>query len=407
MERSFRLAALPQLYVGEGMLSALPDWLDACGYSSILLCIGGSSLQRAGHLDTILSLCSGHKVSVAVERISGEPSPETVDTLTASYVNSSVECVVGIGGGSVIDAAKAVSAMMAESRSSGCVESVLEFLEGVGTREPSGRRVGLVAVPTTSGTGTEATKNAVISSVGSDGFKKSLRHIRYVPDLAILDGTLMTSCPASVTAASGLDAVTQLLESYVSTAANPFTDVLALDGLKMAGRVLPGLVDGRLSMDIDARTTMAYAAYLSGVTLANANLGVVHGAASVLGGFLPIPHGVVCGTLLHAATRTIIRKLTLTKEESGSAAALRKFSEAGFALSGRWKEVMDTSSSEEGLELLLSTLDRWQTMFPIALLSEYGFTSQNLKELSPKVGLKNTPVGLSGEEIESILLQRL
>ncbi len=223
--------------------------------------------------------------------------------------------------------------MIAESRAAGSPVSVIDYLEGVGTRTPSGSRIGLAAVPTTSGTGSEATKNAVISRLGEQGFKKSLRHDRYVPDLAILDGSLITSCPASVTAASGLDAVTQLLEAYVSTASSAFTDMIAIEGLTLAAGVLESLVCGTLSDDPEARTVMAYAAYLSGVALANANLGVVHGAASALGGRRPIAHGVVCGTLLHASQKAIIHHLALDESREAEA-ALHKYSQAGYALAG-------------------------------------------------------------------------
>ena len=394
---SFSLASLPQLETGAGSLSMVPGWLSSQGHKKVILCIGGSSLQRSGVLKQFLTACEAAGIEASVSLVTGEPSPEIVDPISEANLESGATCVLGIGGGSVIDAAKAVSAMVAEGRD-GRDHRIKEYLEGVGNLTPSGKRIGLVAVPTTSGTGTEATKNAVISSVGKNGFKKSLRHMQYVPDLAILDGALITSCPASVSAASGLDAVTQLLEAYVSTAATPFTDVLALQGLEIAGKVLPGIIDGSLSEDAEVRTQMAYAAYLSGVTLANANLGVVHGAASPLGAAREIPHGVVCGTLLRSASETIIEKLI----QEGNSASLLKYANAGYALMG-----MPAGGIHRGLDFLLELLTKWENAFDIPKLSSYGFTHGELKALVPSVGIKNTPAALSVEEVEKILLERL
>ncbi len=394
---AFSLAALPQLEVGPEAVKKVPAWLEAMGHEEVLLCIGGSSLERSGQLGLFLSLCVEKGIQVTTAHVAGEPSPEIVDAITEAHLSGGCSCVIGIGGGSVIDAAKAVSAMLAEGREHRSCH-VKDYLEGVGTLTPSGMRVGLIAVPTTSGTGTEATKNAVISSVGENGFKKSLRHMRYVPDLAVLDGTLSISCPRSVSAASGLDAVTQLLEAYVSTKASPFTDALAIQGLSLAGRVLPGIIDGTLSDDMEARTQMAYAAYLSGVTLANADLGVVHGAASPLGAAREIPHGVVCGTLVRAASETVIRHL----KQDGNSASLLKYAQAGYALMN-----LPAGGIDKGLELLVEVLSSWEESFGIQRLGEFGFSEGELKDLSKKTGLKNTPAALTAEEIHSIFCERL
>ncbi len=405
MITSFSLAALPQLWVGSHALEFLPKWLYDKGYCEVLVCIGGSSFEAAGHLVTLMKGCRKKGIKINTEHVSGEPSPALIDAMTKNYWGSNINCVVGIGGGSVIDAAKAAAAMIGESKQLGVSSHITDYLEGVGTKSPTGCRIGLVAVPTTSGTGSEATKNAVISSVGTLGFKKSLRHTNYIPDIALLDGSLVTSCPPHISSASGLDAVTQLLEAYVSTKATPFTDVLALDGLGRAGMVLEGIVDGSLSNSVDARTTMAYAAYLSGVALANANLGVVHGAASALGSFRTIPHGVVCGTLLYTATEAIIHHL---KGEEGSAAgtALGKYSKAGYSLTGVTPDA-SVQNTSKGLELLLHRLKQWEEQFAVPQLGAYEFTVEDIKRLAPKVGLKNTPANLTSTEVETLLLERL
>src|SRR5690606_22395692 len=201
--------------------------------------------------------------------VATEPTPSIVDAAVNEFGDFSPEVVVAIGGGSVLDAGKAISAMLPLKA------GVREYLEGVGSRTHPGDKVPFIAVPTTSGTGSEATKNAVLSEVGERGFKRSLRHDRFVSDVAIVDPVLAVTCPKTVTATSGMDAFTQLLESYLSTAANPITDALALEGLRHVSRSLPLAVHdpGNLS----ARCGMALASYLSGITLANAGLGLVHG----------------------------------------------------------------------------------------------------------------------------------
>jgi alcohol dehydrogenase class IV len=272
----------------------------------------------------------------------------------------------------------------------------IEFLEGVGSRSPSGRKIPFIAVPTTSGTGSEATKNAVLSSLSHGGFKKSLRHEGYVPNLAILDPELTLSCPPDVTAACGMDAVTQLLEAFVSTNSNPLTDALARSGLSASGRSLERAVESG-ETDLEARGEMAYAAYLSGVVLANAGLGVVHGIASPLGGHFPISHGVICGTLIAEASHTMIRRLT----EEGRVEALSKYAEAGALLSLR-----DSGSLEGNCELLVATLGSWIERFALPGLGSFGLDEEDLRSIARESGSKSSPVVLTEAEIFEIMQAR-
>ncbi len=391
--KDFRIASLPELVFGSGAVYILPEILTGKGIDRVIMITGGKSLDASGNWKKTAD--SFRKAGIVFERhtVTGEPSPDVVDEITREARSFKALGIIGIGGGSVIDAAKAVAAMAEEPL------GVREYLEGVGTSRPSGKRLFLAAVPTTAGTGSEATKNAVISETGPGGFKKSLRHDAYVPDAAVLDPMLALDCPAQVSAASGLDAVTQLLESYVSVNANAFTDTLALEGLVKAGRSLERVIlTGRDEM---ARGDMAYAAYLSGVALANAGLGVVHGAAGVLGGMKDIPHGTACGTLLYESTRMIIGKLA--EGGNNSRYFSKKFSRAGYALSGR----DDAFDYQEGMDLLLDQLARWQELLDDGRLSSYGFTAEDLKDVSYKTDIKQTPVKLEPHEVEALLLSRL
>jgi alcohol dehydrogenase class IV len=269
----------------------------------------------------------------------------------------------------------------------------------VGTAQHNGEKIPLIAVPTTSGTGSEATKNAVLSRTGDDGFKKSLRHDNFVPDVVVLDPKLTVSCPAHITAACGMDAFTQLLESYVSTDASPMTDALAFSGLEHVARFLVPASTDR-AKDLDVRGGMAYAALMSGITLANAGLGVVHGVASPIGGFFNIPHGVVCGTLIGEATSATIRKLV--QEHGSTHPALRKYSRVGVLLCGAAEE-----DTQRGCESLVSKVNEWTEILNIPRLGDYGVRESDLDRIIAGSGNKNNPVQLGPKEIREILRRRL
>lgn len=278
--------------------------------------------------------------------------------------------------------------------------SVMDYLEGVGTgARHSGVKVPFIAVPTTAGTGSEATSNAVLSQVGPGGFKKSLRHDRFVPDVAVIDPVLALTCPADITAACGMDALTQLLESYVSTAASPLTDALALSGL---GYVRDNLVlaCNTGAGDIGVRAGMAYASLLSGLTLVNAGLGVVHGLASAIGGRFSAPHGVICGTLLAGAVRANMEWL-LDRRGSGDQ-SLKKYARAGALLAGR-----ETGDVPGDCRLLVEILDAWTRNLDLPTLGEYGMRASDIDGILEETSLKNNPAALGGEELRAILEKRI
>lgn len=389
--KPFVCSSTPKLYYGEGVFRSLPDELSERGYRSIAVVTGKSSLIKTESWQTFINKLEEQHIIFEHVTASGENDPRSIDKAADNLKDKTIDAVVAVGGGTVLDAGKAISALL-------CMEgSISDYLEEVGTKKPTGDRKPLFCVPTTSGTGSEATKNAVISKIGPGGFKKSLRHEQYIPDAAFLDPELIVSCPPDVTAASGLDAITQLIEAYVSTGANKYTDSIALEGLKFAGKSFPWAVEE--GKDVEARGSMAFAAYLSGIALANAGLGVVHGAASVLGSLHPIPHGVVCGTLIGKATGSIIEKIHTAS--GWDVSPLKRYARAGIALNGR-----DAGSIEDNCLNLVERLDKWIKKYGIKRLGAYGFTKSELKDAAGRVSLKNTPCDLTAKEIELILLAR-
>lgn len=222
--------------------------------------------------------------------ISGEPTPESVDTAAARARAVQPDLIIAIGGGSVIDTAKAVAAL---ATNDGTVEA---FLEGVGNgRSIENAPLPLIAVPTTAGTGAEMTANAVITSYAKQ-YKKSFRDERMMPDAVLLDPELTFSVPADVTAATGFDALTQLLESCISNRRTPASNQLAYEALKGTPEAL--LASANEPANREARTSMMRAAAVSGICLANAGLGLAHGLAAALGALHKVPHGLACGMLL-------------------------------------------------------------------------------------------------------------
>ncbi len=386
MLSGFTLTPFPYTLFGNGCIQRLPELLKPFA-GDVLLLTGGRSYASPGIgsvVEPLLATCGRTVHRVAV---SGEPSPRSVDSIVVAFRQLSIGCVVAIGGGSVIDTGKAVSAMLHLN------ESVFEYLEGVGSRSPDGIKVPFIAIPTTAGTGSEATKNAPIGEVGPQGFKKSLRHDHYVPNVALLDPALTVSCPRAITASCGMDAFTQLLESYVSAKASVYTDALAWQGLEMVARALPRVMkDGS---DLEARADMCYAAYLSGITLANAGLGLVHGLAGTLGGYFHIPHGMACAALLPSVTQATIRKL---QNHDSDSEALSKYARVGALFAP-----LSVGSLEECQEALVAGLQAWLQGFSIPGLGTYGVKAMDLEHIALESGPKENPGQWSVEDKIAVL----
>lgn len=390
MVNKFNIVSTPRIEFGSGKLKLLPKILETYG-PTVVLITGKQSFIQSDHWDSLLLQFESAKIHWQHHIIDKEPTPEMIDSIVANLRGHAFDAVVAVGGGSVMDAGKAVSAMLTMNG------SVQDYLEGVGTKLVSGEKIPFIAVPTTSGTGSEATKNAVISKIGSNGFKKSLRHDNYVPDLALVDPELTLNCPAYVTAQSGMDAFTQLLESYLSTNANPMTDTLAVDGIRKIRDSLELVVQE--GDNLFAREQMAYASLLSGITLANAGLGTVHGFASSIGGFFDIPHGLICARMMEPVNRLTINCL---KKGSRDNLGLNKYARIG-KLFSKDKNKKD----EHYVEILMEVIQNWTEKFDLKRLGDYGMLENDFDRIVYATGNKYNPVPLSQDELAEALARAI
>jgi alcohol dehydrogenase class IV len=390
MVKPFQFAALPGIFFGPGTISSLPGHIRKYG-KSVLLITGKRSFTGSDRCKSLMLLLKEQKIDFDIYSIPGEPSPLMINEAVGKYSNKNHSVVVAIGGGSVMDAGKAISAMMPLKT------EVKEYLEGVGTKDHPGVKVPFIAVPTTSGTGSEATRNAVISVVGKDGFKKSLRHDNFVPDIAIVDPELTLSCPPDLTAASGMDCFTQLVEAYLSDKSNDYTDVLSLRAIaRLASSLKIAFEDGS---DIEARTGMSFAALTSGICLANAGLGTVHGFASSLGALYNIPHGVVCGTLMAPANEINVRELRKT---GTNLTALAKYTTLGKIFN------LDISKSDDYLtDYFIEVLYNLTDDLKLPGFEMYGVKGSEIERIVDMTDNKNNPVKLNPENLKEIILKRI
>ncbi|HHN4451543.1 TPA: iron-containing alcohol dehydrogenase [Klebsiella michiganensis] len=284
MLTSFNVLTPGNIRFGRGLARSAAPWLAA--RSAQILLIHGASLQRAAFL---LSELHAHQLNVTTLSIAHEPDLQDIERGVRLAREKGVGAVVSLGGGAVIDAGKAIAALVPAQ------VPAIEYLEVVGTgRLLEANPLPFVAIPTTAGTGAEVTKNAVIN-VPEQQRKVSLRDDRMLPDLAIIDPSLTDNTPRAVTLASGLDALTQVIEPWLCARANPFTDALCREAIPRGIKALRTLMAKECP---DSRDEMAWVSLCGGLALANAGLGVIHGLAGPLGGLSNAPHGALCGSLL-------------------------------------------------------------------------------------------------------------
>ena len=390
----FSISRLPRIEFGSGCIAKLPLIASKYGKRALLV-TGAGSFKCSPFWSALTEGLNKQGISWLNLSIPGEPSPQMVDEAVRSLRSEGIEVVIGIGGGSALDAAKAIAGLLKPGN------SVMDHLEGVGPELPySGPSTPFIAVPTTAGTGSEATKNAVLSVQGFDGFKKSFRDEQLVAEYALVDPDLLATCPPTVIAANGMDAFTQLLESYVSSRSAPLTDSLAWGGMKAARGGLLALYGD--AGDARARERMAYAAMVSGITLAQVGLGSVHGLAAPLGAFFPIPHGVACGTLVATATRINIQSL---RTRDPAHPALEKYAQVGRLLSKQGQPDLDSAHA-----VLIDTLESWTRTLNIPTLAHYGVAQADIPRIvanSRGSSMKTNPVWLEDDEIAAIISARI
>ncbi len=401
----FNIARLPRILFGEGGTKEIPAQVATFG-KRVLIITGAQSFRATAHWQTLQQGLREQGLTWETFTVQGEPSPDLVDQAVKDYRNSGIEVVLGIGGGSVLDAAKAIAGLLPHGN------SVMDHLDGVGKGIAyQGPSTPFIAVPTTAGTGSEATKNAVLSRQSAEtGFKKSFRHEYLVPQVAIVDPALLASCPPDLLAANGMDAFTQLLEPYVSSNANPLTDALAISGMTAFRDGFFAAIEAKDEAAAKAgRSQLAYASLLSGITLAQAGLGSVHGLASPLGAFFPCPHGVVCGTLVAEATDI---NITALSERTPDSIALRKYANVGALLVNH---PLPLSSFQVELlaafcTILVDTLRNWTKRLALPKLSAYGMQAADIDKVVANCrggSMKTNPIVLTDAELRELLQRRL
>jgi alcohol dehydrogenase class IV len=382
----FEFATANRIIFGAGTSQQIAEYAQGFGKRPLL--VTGKNSSRAQFAAQKLE-ASGFTVTTFA--ITSEPSTDIVLEGVTLAREQACDFVIGIGGGSVIDGAKAIAALLTNEG------EPLDYLEVVGKGQPlQNEPAPYIALPTTAGTGAEVTRNAVLT-VPEHRVKVSLRSALMLPDIAIVDPELTYSIPPMVTAVTGLDALTQVIEPYVSHLANPLTDALCREGIRRAGQSLRRAYEN--GSDHDARKDMALASLMGGLALANAKLGAVHGFAGPLGGMFSAPHGALCARLLPYTMATNIHALQTRQPENP---ALHRYTEIARILTG------DASATvQDGVHWLQSLC----TDLQIPGLTAYGITSNDFPSVIDKSknasSMKGNPIQLTETELTYILEQAL
>lgn len=382
---AFDFATAGRVLFGLGRVADVGPAAHACG--RLALVVGGRSPERADRVARLLDEAGVASVRLVIAQ---EPSIAHAVEGAALARSSRCDVVVAVGGGSVIDSAKAIAALATNDG------DVFDYLEVIGPGQPLARAsLPVIAVPTTAGTGSEVTRNAVLSSP-AHRVKVSLRSATMLPTVAIVDPQLTVDLPPATTASTGLDALTQLIEPYVSTRSNPMVDALCVAGIGRAAVALPRAF--REGTDLGARSDMALASLWGGMALANAGLGAVHGLAGPIGGMFHAPHGAVCAALLPHVMAMNLDALI----RAGDRAARARYDEVARLVTGR-----PTATGADGVvwvEQLVRALD-------VPPLAAWGLGPDDVETLIEPArrasSMKANPVALSPEQLTEILLRAL
>ena len=382
----FEFATATRIIFGTGTLREIGPIAAEMGHRALL--VTGRSTERAAPL---LDALTAQGVEAATFTVSGEPTTEVARQGTERARAADCDLVIGFGGGSALDSGKTIAALL----TNGGVP--LDYLEVIGQGKPLTQPAApYIAIPTTAGTGAEVTRNAVLLSP-EHRVKVSLRSPLMLPRLALVDPELTYSLPPGVTASTGLDALTQVLEPYVSLKANPLTDALCREGMRRAARSLRRAYEH--GDDPAAREDMALTSLFGGLALANAKLGAVHGFAGPLGGMFPGPHGAICARLLPHAVAVNVRAL---QERSPASPALRRYDEAAQILTGD-----DGATAGDGVAWVEELCQALQ----VPPLSSYGLTREDFPAVIQKASVSSSmggnPIKLTPEELAEILTRAL
>lgn len=382
----FEFATATRVVFGAGMLSEAAALTRPFGRHAFI--VTGRSADRMTRLVAILSAAGIASTPFAV---AGEPDLSVVERGVAAARQAACDFVIGIGGGSAIDAAKAIAALLANDG------EVLDFVEVIGRgRALTHPSLPCVTIPTTAGTGSEVTRNAVLAS-RAHRVKVSLRSPLMLPRLAIVDPELTIDLPPALTASTGLDALTQLIEPYLSCRANPMIDALCVEGMRRIAGALPAVCrDGH---DVAARESMALASLFSGMALANAGLGAVHGFAGPIGGMFDAPHGAVCAALLPHVLSANRRAIDA---RAPGHPARGRFDEVARLLTGR--PAATAEDGEAWVAGLVASLE-------IPGLGRYGITANDVPAVVAQSmqssSMKGNPIELTPAELSEILVTSL
>lgn len=378
----FEFATPTQIIFGPGTIRDIGPLANGMGKSAFV--VTGQSLERA---ELVLKELNKQGIEYATFSVSGEPTTTIAKTGVEKARRAKSDIVIGIGGGSALDTGKVIAAMLTNT---GELE---DYLEVVGHGKPLIQKpIPYITIPTTAGTGAEVTRNAVLG-VPEHQVKVSLRSPLLSPRLAVVDPVLTHSMPPSITASTGLDALSQLMEAYVSNKANPLTDGICREGLKRAGRSLRQACED--SNNSTAREDMALASLFSGLALANAKLGAVHGLAGPLGGMISAPHGTICARLLPYVIEINVQAL---QKRMPSSPALVRYGEIAQSLNGI------TAKTVEGVVEWVRDIC---LTLKVPSLSEFGLKEGDFETLIVKAqkssSMKGNPVSLTDDELIAIL----